>query len=232
MNEQMGKSGRFGIENDWYERLYDQFNADYFVELRTFIQRERMSHDVYPSPEHVFSALNATPFHETRIVILGQDPYHGPRQAHGLCFSVQPEVAIPPSLANIFTELERDIGVTRPTHGCLTKWAQQGVLLLNTTLTVRRGEPGSHHGKGWERFTDHIISLINQKEQSVAFVLWGNPARRKKVLVTNAHHSVIEAPHPSPLSAHRGFFGSRPFSTLNEFLTQHGYPPMEWALIE
>ena len=232
MNEQLGKSGRFGIENDWYERLYDQFNADYFAELRTFIQRERKNHAVYPSTENVFAALNTTPFHETRIVILGQDPYHGPRQAHGLCFSVQHDVAIPPSLVNIFTELEHDIGVTRPTHGCLTKWAQQGVLLLNTTLTVRRGEPGSHHGKGWERFTDHIISLVNQKEQPVAFVLWGNPARRKKILITSPHHRVIEAPHPSPLSAHRGFFGSRPFSALNEFLAQHGYPPMEWALVD
>jgi len=232
MNEQLGKSGRFGIENDWYERLYDQFNADYFAELRTFIQRERKSHDVYPLPEHVFAALNATPFHETRIVILGQDPYHGAGQAHGLCFSVQRDVAIPPSLANIFTELEHDIGVTRPSHGCLTTWAQQGVLLLNTTLTVRRGEPGSHHGKGWERFTDHIISLVNEKEQPVAFVLWGNPARKKKTLVTGPHHRVIEAPHPSPLSAHRGFFGSRPFSALDEFLAQHGYPPMEWALAD
>ena len=232
MNEEYGKSERFGIENDWYERLHDQFTADYFAELRTFIQRERKSHEVFPSPDNVFAALNATSFDKTRIVILGQDPYHGPRQAHGLCFSVQHDVAIPPSLANIFNELEHDIGVTRPTHGCLTKWAQQGVLLLNTTLTVRRGEPGSHHSRGWERFTDQIISLVNAKEQPVAFVLWGSPARKKKALITGPHHRIIEAPHPSPLSAHRGFFGSRPFSQLSDFLAQHGYPPVEWDLTD
>lgn len=232
MNEQMGKSGRFGIENDWYERLYDEFTAEYFVQLRTFVQQERQSHEVFPSPDNVFSALNATSCVDTRIVVLGQDPYHGPGQAHGLCFSVQRDVAIPPSLANIFTELEHDIGMTKPTHGCLTKWAQQGVLLLNATLTVRRGEPGSHHAKGWERFTDQIISLVNAKDSPVAFVLWGNPARRKKALITGPHHLIIEAPHPSPLSAHRGFFGSRPFSQLNDFLAQHGHPAIDWSLTD
>jgi len=232
MNEEYGKSGRFGIENDWYERLYDEFTAEYFVQLLTFVQQERHSHEVFPSPDNVFAALNATSCVDTRVVILGQDPYHGPGQAHGLCFSVQHDVAIPPSLANIFTELEHDIGITKPTHGCLTKWAQQGVLLLNTILTVRRGEPGSHHAKGWERFTDQIISLVNAKDSPVAFVLWGNPARRKKALITGSHHLIIEAPHPSPLSAHRGFFGSQPFTKLNEFLAQHGYPAIDWSLAE
>jgi uracil-DNA glycosylase len=194
------------------------------------VHNERLDHEVYPTPENVFAALNATTFNDTRVVVLGQDPYHGPGQAHGLCFSVQRNIAIPPSLANIFTELEDDIGVSRPTRGCLTQWAQQGVLLLNTTLTVRRSEPGSHRGKGWERFTDQIISLLDAKPEPVAFVLWGNHARRKKILIASPQHIVIEAPHPSPLSAHRGFFGSRPFSALNTFLTEHGYPAISWNL--
>jgi uracil-DNA glycosylase len=218
------------MENDWYERLQDHLTADYFNHLQTFVHNERLDHEVYPTPENVFAALNATTFNDTRVVVLGQDPYHGPGQAHGLCFSVQRNIAIPPSLANIFTELEDDIGVSRPTHGCLTQWAQQGVLLLNTTLTVRRGEPGSHRGKGWERFTDQIISLLDAKPEPVAFVLWGNHARRKKILIASPQHIVIEAPHPSPLSAHRGFFGSRPFSALNTFLTEHGYPAISWNL--
>jgi uracil-DNA glycosylase len=218
------------MENDWYERLQDHLTADYFNHLQTFVHNERLDHEVYPTPENVFAALNATTFNDTRVVVLGQDPYHGPGQAHGLCFSVQRNIAIPPSLANIFTELEDDIGVSRPTHGCLTQWAQQGVLLLNTTLTVRRSEPGSHRGKGWERFTDQIISLLDAKPEPVAFVLWGNHARRKKILIASPQHIVIEAPHPSPLSAHRGFFGSRPFSALNTFLTEHGYPAISWNL--
>jgi uracil-DNA glycosylase len=218
------------MENDWYERLQDHLTADYFNHLQTFVHNERLDHEVYPTPENVFAALNATTFNDTRVVVLGQDPYHGPGQAHGLCFSVQRNIAIPPSLANIFTELEDDIGVSRPTRGCLTQWAQQGVLLLNTTLTVRRSEPGSHRGKGWERFTDQIISLLDAKPEPVAFVLWGNHARRKKILIASPQHIVIEAPHPSPLSAHRGFFGSRPFSALNTFLTEHGYPAISWNL--
>jgi uracil-DNA glycosylase len=230
MAEKTSDSKRFGIENDWYERLSDEFSAEYFGELREFVRNERQHHDVYPAPHNVFAALNATAFSDVRVVILGQDPYHGPGQAHGLCFSVQRGVPVPPSLANIFTELHNDLDIPRPTHGCLTSWAQQGVLLLNTTLTVRRGEAGSHQGKGWERFTDHIISMINDTPQPVAFVLWGAPARRKTSLVTSPLHTVIEAPHPSPLSAHRGFFDSRPFSAINNFMIRHGYPSISWSL--
>jgi uracil-DNA glycosylase len=229
MNQKLGHSAQFGIENNWFERLSDQFTAEYFVDLQTFVEEERRLHAVFPVPQDVFAAFNMTTFDWTRVVILGQDPYHGPGQAHGLCFSVQQDVTIPPSLANIFTELENDVGVRRPRHGCLTHWAQQGVLLLNSTLTVRQGEPGSHHGKGWERFTDAVISLVNAKQDPVIFVLWGNPARQKKSLIASPWHTIIEAPHPSPLSAHRGFFGSRPFSAINDFLIRHGYPPVEWS---
>lgn len=230
MNPKLGHSAQFGIENNWFECLSDQFTAEYFADLQTFVEEERQLHAVFPVPQDVFAAFNMTTFDSTRVVILSQDPYHGPGQAHGLCFSVQQDVTIPPSLANIFTELENDVGVRRPRDGCLTHWAQQGVLLLNSTLTVRQGEPGSHHGKGWERFTDAVISLVNAKQDPVIFVLWGNPARQKKSLITSPWHTIIEAPHPSPLSAHRGFFGSRPFSAINDFLIRHGYPPVEWAL--
>jgi uracil-DNA glycosylase len=226
----LGNSGRYGIRNDWYERLSDQFDAPYFVELREFIQSERSKFEIYPPEIDVFSALNETSYADTRVVILGQDPYHGPGQAHGLCFSVQRDVAVPPSLANIFVELENDLGIPRSPHGCLLHWAQQGVLLLNTTLTVRRGEAGSHHAKGWERFTDHIISLVNDKPEPVVFVLWGNPARRKKALIAQERHVIIEAPHPSPLSAHRGFFGSRPFSAINTALAQQGLAVISWDI--
>lgn len=229
MSTKSSNNTQFDVTNDWLERLIDQTRLEYFTDLCAYVEEERQHHNVYPAPHNVFAALQETAFSDTRIVVLGQDPYHGKNQAHGLCFSVQHDVATPPSLANIFTELENDLGVTRPTHGCLTHWAQQGVLLLNTTLTVRDGEPGSHHGKGWERFTDHIISLLNDRPEPVAFVLWGNPARRKKALITTPHHTIIEAPHPSPLSAHRGFFGSRPFSALNHFLANNGYPKMSWV---
>ena len=226
----LGNTGQYNIRNDWYERLSDQFDAPYFVELQEFIKAERNKYEIYPSEIDVFAALHETSYADTRVVILGQDPYHGPGQAHGLCFSVQRDVAVPPSLANIFVELENDLGIPRSTHGCLLHWAQQGVLLLNTTLTVRRGEANSHHAKGWERFTDHIISLVNDKSEPVIFVLWGNPARRKKALITQERHVIIEAPHPSPLSAHRGFFGSRPFSAINAALTQQGFAAISWDL--
>ena len=226
----MGNLQRHGIRNDWYERLSDQFEADYFQQLQNFLTTERQHFEIYPREEDVFAALNATPFHDVRVVILGQDPYHGPGQAHGLSFSVPHGVTTPPSLTNIFVELQNDLGISSPSHGCLLDWTQQGVLLLNTTLTVRRGHAGSHHGHGWERFTDHIISLINDKPESVVFVLWGNPARRKKALITAARHVIIEAPHPSPLSAHRGFFGSRPFSMINKSLIENGFSPILWDL--
>jgi uracil-DNA glycosylase len=226
----MGDLEPFSIENDWYELLYDDLHAGYFTQLMNFIDDEKSMYEVFPRAEDVFAALNETALVNTRVVILGQDPYHAPGQAHGFCFSVRKGVAIPPSLANIFTELQHDVDVPSPTHGCLTSWAQQGVLLLNTTLTVRRGEPGSHFGKGWERLTDRVISLVNSKDDPVVFVLWGTRARAKKNLVTNPLHLVLEAPHPSPLSAYRGFFGSQPFSQTNDFLVRKGFSPISWSL--
>lgn len=228
----MGNHSVWSAQNDWYASLSDQFNAEYFAQLMTFVTHERSLYDVYPNTDDVFAALNETSYHDTRVVILGQDPYHGPKQAHGLSFSVPRNVTMPPSLTNIFIELENDLGIKRSTHGCLLQWAHQGVLLLNTTLTVRSGHAGSHQGKGWERFTDRIISIINDKSDPVIFVLWGNPARRKKSLITSPHHVIIEAPHPSPLSAHRGFFGSRPFSKINKALVEHGFPEITWELTD
>ena len=184
---------------------------------------------MYPAHDDVFAALHHTSYASTRVVILGQDPYHGPGQAHGLCFSVQREVALPPSLVNIFKELQADLGIPVPSHGNLSAWAQRGVLLLNTTLTVRAGAAGSHQGKGWEVFTDQVIRAVNDKP-FVVFVLWGAHARKKKTLIDTARHAVIEAPHPSPLSAHQGFFGSRPFSQINAALAAAGLPRMEWNL--
>jgi len=226
----MGNFERFGLQNEWYDRLRDHIDSEYFTQLQIFIELERRHHEVFPAAPDVFTALNETSWSDTRVVILGQDPYHGLGQAHGLCFSVQHGAPIPPSLANIFKELEHDLGITSPNHGCLIHWAQQGVLLLNTTLTVRRGEPNSHEGKGWEKFTDHIISLVNAKDHPVAFVLWGARAQAKKTLIRGTHHLVIEAPHPSPLSAYRGFFGSRPFSRINDFLIANDLPPISWDL--
>jgi uracil-DNA glycosylase len=185
---------------------------------------------VFPPEEKVFTALNASPFEDTKVVILGQDPYHGAGQADGLAFSVSRNTALPPSLRNIFKELQDDIGVDIPTHGDLSAWARQGVLLLNTTLTVRKGEAGSHHGRGWETLTDAMISALNKKADPVVFLLWGTYARKKKTLVTRPHHVVIEGVHPSPLSAYRGFFGSQPFSRVNAALEQSGHSPINWEI--
>ena len=194
------------------------------------LARERFEHDVYPIADNIFAAFNLTPYEELRVVLLGQDPYHGAGQAHGLSFSVQHGVAIPPSLRNIFTELKTDLEINSASHGDLTHWAEQGVLLLNTTLTVRAGEPGSHVGFGWETFTDAAIRLINEKTDSVIFVLWGAHAQKKKSLVTMPQHIVLESPHPSPLSAYRGFFGSKPFSKINTILLKNNQPPIDWSL--
>jgi uracil-DNA glycosylase len=185
---------------------------------------------VYPPPEDVFAALHLTPYAATRVLILGQDPYHGPRQAQGLCFSVRPGVRIPPSLVNIHKEMETDLGLPPPGHGNLEAWARQGVLLLNTTLTVRAGEAASHQGHGWETFTDEVIRTVAAKEQPVVFILWGSHARRKKAFVDTSRHTIVESAHPSPLSAHNGFFGSRPFSRTNEALAAAGLAPIDWAL--
>ena len=217
-------------KTDWNPLLRDEFGKDYWRPLMTFVATERQNHQVYPPHEEVFAALHLTPYRDVKVVILGQDPYHGPGQAHGLCFSVRPGVEKPPSLANILIELESDLGHPAPNHGSLEAWARQGVLLLNTTLTVRARQAASHQGQGWEIFTDQVIGAVNAKPELVVFVLWGAAARRKTALIDVDRHFVIESPHPSPLSAHRGFFGSRPFSRANEALVAAGRDPVDWRL--
>jgi uracil-DNA glycosylase len=215
---------------DWNPLLRDELEQPYWAELRRFVDEERRRGPVYPPASLEFAALHLTSYASTRVVILGQDPYHGAGQAHGLCFSVQPPTPPPPSLNNIFVELEADLGVSRPAHGDLTAWARQGVLLLNTCLTVRAGQAGSHHGKGWETFTDAVLRVVNGKPHPVVFVLWGAQARKKRSLVDTTRHVVIESAHPSPLSAHNGFLGSRPFSRINAALIEHGLDPIDWRL--
>jgi uracil-DNA glycosylase len=215
---------------DWNPILRGEFAKPYWPQLQAFVAAERQHHAVYPPPEEVFAALHLTPYAATRVLILGQDPYHGPRQAHGLCFSVRRGVAVPPSLANIHQELAADLGVPPPDHGNLEAWAVQGVLLLNTTLTVRAGRAASHAGKGWETFTDEVIRQVSAKPHPVVFILWGSHARKKKALIDTARHTIIESAHPSPLSAHQGFFGSRPFSRTNAALIAAGLDPIDWRL--
>jgi uracil-DNA glycosylase len=215
---------------DWNPILRGEFDKAYWRELQDFVTAERGRGAVYPAPEDVFAALHLTPYALTRVLILGQDPYHGPRQAHGLCFSVPAGTAIPPSLVNIHRELADDLGIAVPDHGNLEAWARQGVLLLNATLTVRAGQAGSHQNKGWETFTDEVIAAVDAKPEHVVFILWGSYARRKRALIDAARHTVIESPHPSPLSAHNGFFGSRPFSRTNAALVAHGQQPIDWTL--
>lgn len=213
----------------WMTALQDEMAKPYFRELTAFVDQERACSTVYPAEADVYAALKLTPLENVRVVILGQDPYHGPRQAHGLCFSVQRGVVVPPSLRNIFQELRDDLGVPLPKHGNLEHWARQGVLLLNATLTVRAGEAGSHQKRGWETFTDRIIEILGERDERLVFVLWGAYARSKKRLI-DSRHMVIESAHPSPLSAHNGFFGSRPFSKINAALTSFGSSPIEWSL--
>jgi uracil-DNA glycosylase len=222
--------GRHGVVTDWNPILREELAQPYWSTLQSFVADERRHHTVYPLHDQVFSALHLTPYADTRVLILGQDPYHGPRQAHGLCFSVQRGVRIPPSLANIHRELHDDLGIAPPAHGNLEAWARQGVLLLNTTLTVRAGQAGSHQGHGWETFTDQVIRAVDAKSTRVVFVLWGSSARRKRTLVDMDRHVVIESAHPSPLSAHQGFFGSRPFSRANAALEAAGLEPIDWRL--
>jgi uracil-DNA glycosylase len=217
-------------KTDWNPILREELQKPYWDDLQRFVADERARATVYPPPEDVFAALHLTPFAEVKVLILGQDPYHGPRQAHGLCFSVRPGVAPPPSLTNIFKELQSDLGIAPPDHGSLEHWATQGVLLLNAVLTVRAHQANSHQGKGWEHFTDEIIRRVDAKPETVVFLLWGAYARRKKALITNRHHVVIESAHPSPLSAHNGFFGSRPFSRANDALTAAGRAPVDWRI--
>jgi uracil-DNA glycosylase len=217
------------VPTDWNPLLKDQWDLPYWQDLQAFLTTERAAHNVYPPESEVFAALHLTPYESTRVVILGQDPYHGPGQAHGLCFSVNPGVRIPPSLTNIFKELKSDLGIPAAPHGDLRAWARQGVLLLNTTLTVRAGAAGSHQKKGWELFTDRVIEVVNERPTQVVFLLWGAAARRKASMIHPRHH-IIESAHPSPLSAHNGFFGSRPFSRTNDVLTASGQAPIKWAL--
>ena len=218
------------FNNDWDEVLKNEVRADYFNNIIAFLNREYREHICYPKPENVFNALRTTPYSKVKAVILGQDPYHNPGQAHGLCFSVMDGVEPPPSLKNIFQELHDDIGFEVPESGNLTRWAQSGVLLLNTILSVRQNQPMSHSEIGWQRFTDAVIAALNEREEPMVFLLWGSPARRKKELITNKKHLVLEAPHPSPLSSYRGFFGCRHFSKANDFLIKSGNTPIDWSL--
>ena len=218
------------ISNDWLEPLKGEFSKPYYAQLYRKVNEEYRSQRVFPPAEDLFNAFSYTPLHQVKAVILGQDPYHGEGQAHGLAFSVKPGVDIPPSLVNIYQELHDDLGCRIPNHGCLTKWAQQGVLLLNTVLTVRAHQAYSHRGIGWEEFTDAAIRGLNDQDRPIVFFLWGRPAQAKKAMLTNPNHLVLMAPHPSPLSAYRGFFGSRPFSKANRFLEEHGERPIDWQL--
>lgn len=218
------------LGNDWTNILKDEFAKPYYMLLREFLRAEYTKHTVYPKMENIFNALRYTSFADTKVVIIGQDPYHGEGQAHGLCFSVQKGIEPPPSLKNMFKELESDVGFKYTGHGELTKWAKQGVLMLNNVLTVREHTPNSHKGKGWEKFTDRVISELNNKETPVVFLLWGANAKTKAQLITNPIHKKLEAPHPSPLSAYSGFFGCRHFSKTNEILIDANLTPIDWQL--
>ncbi len=218
------------ISNDWLEPLSAEFKKPYYARLYKTVKEEYNTRQIFPEAKDIFSAFELTPFHQVKVVILGQDPYHNVGQAHGLCFSVKPGVEIPPSLVNIYQELHDDLGCYIPDNGYLTKWAKQGVLLLNTVLTVRAHAANSHRGIGWEEFTDAAIKALDELDQPMVFILWGRPAQNKKAMLHNPKHLILEAPHPSPLSAHRGFFGSRPFSKTNEFLKAHGIEPIDWQI--
>jgi uracil-DNA glycosylase len=216
--------------NDWEPILADEFNKPYYISLRQFLVNEYKTRVIYPDKNDIFSALRLSSYANTKVVILGQDPYHGPGQAHGLSFSVKPGVKTPPSLQNMYQELQTDLGCDIPNNGYLVKWAEQGVLLLNTVLTVRAESPNSHKGKGWELFTDRVIQALNEREQPVVFLLWGSHAGNKKSLIDADRHRIIRSPHPSPLSAYRGFFGSRPFSRTNQHLLELGSQPIDWQI--
>ncbi|MDR7871114.1 MAG: uracil-DNA glycosylase [Tissierellaceae bacterium] len=218
------------FHNDWEELLKPEMNKEYYQKLRTFLINEYKTKTIYPDMNNIFSALNLTSYKDTKVVILGQDPYHGPNQSHGLAFSVSPGVRIPPSLRNIYKELNSDLGCYIPNNGYLMKWADQGVLLLNASLTVIANNANSHNKIGWEIFTDHIIELLNERESPVIFILWGNNAKSKEKLITNDRHFLIKSVHPSPLAASRGFFGSKPFSKANHILNSIGKTPIDWQI--
>ena len=218
------------IGNSWDEILKDEFEKTYYLQLRDFLKEEYEQHIIYPPQEDVFNALKYSSYEDTKVVILGQDPYHEPNQAHGLCFSVNKGVRIPPSLINIYKELEEDLGIKPPAHGYLANWAKQGVLLLNTSLTVRKGQANSHKGKGWEQFTDHIVEILNKRERPLVFILWGSNAKSKQQIITNKDHFILMGAHPSPFSAWNGFFGGGYFSKTNRFLEITGQEPIDWRL--
>ncbi|MFQ6879258.1 MAG: uracil-DNA glycosylase [Oscillospiraceae bacterium] len=218
------------ISNDWLQPLQKEFKKTYYRKLYDTVKREYSTYQVFPPADDIFNAFHLTPLSEVKVVILGQDPYHNVNQAHGLCFSVQPTVEIPPSLENIYKELHDDLGCKIPNNGYLVKWAKQGVLLLNTVLTVRAHQANSHQNIGWEQFTDAVIEILDQQDRPMVFLLWGKPAQRKKAMLHNPNHLILEAPHPSPLSAYRGFFGCRHFSKTNQFLEEHGLTPIDWQI--
>lgn len=219
------------LEPSWKARVGDWFEREDMRQLSAFLrQRKAAGAAIYPPGKDIFAAFDATPFDAVKVVILGQDPYHGPGQAHGLCFSVQPGVPVPPSLDNIYKELARDAGFVRPDHGCLLPWAHQGVLLLNSVLTVEAGQAGSHQGKGWEGFTDHVVEVLNREREHLVFLLWGSYAQKKGAVIDPRRHRVLKAPHPSPLSAHRGFLGCGHFSAAGEYLARNGQRPIDWNL--
>ena len=218
------------IQNDWLAPLKPEFSKPYYAELFKFVKNEYATRQIFPPADDIFNAFHLTPLHEVKVVILGQDPYHTDGQAHGLCFSVKPDVDIPPSLVNIYQELHDDLGCYIPNNGYLTKWAKQGVLMLNTVLTVRAHQANSHRGMGWEQFTDAAIRILNEQDRPIVFILWGSPAQKKAQMLNNPKHLILKAPHPSPLSAYRGFFGSRPFSQTNEFLVKNGLEPIDWQI--
>ena len=219
------------LEKSWLSHLEGEFEQPYMQKLRDFLlTRKQHQAVIYPPGKLIFNALNSTPFDQVRVVILGQDPYHGPGPAHGLCFSVLPGVRTPPSLANIYRDIESDLGMTLPDHGSLQSWADQGVLLLNAVLTVERGQAGSHQGKGWEIFTDAVVQKLNDKREGLVFMLWGSYAQKKGSVIDRRKHLVLKAPHPSPLSAHRGFLGCRHFSKANDYLQEHGQQPIDWSV--
>ena len=218
------------ITNDWLNVIGSEFHETYYTDLYKYVRYEYNNYLVFPKADDIFNAFHLTPLEQVKVVIIGQDPYHNDNQAHGLCFSVKPEVEVPPSLVNIYKELQDDLGCKIPNNGYLVKWAEQGVLLLNTVLTVRAHQANSHQGKGWERFTDAVIKAVNEQDRPIVFILWGRPAQMKKAMLNNPRHLILEAPHPSPLSAYRGFFGSRPFSKTNRFLEEQGLESIDWQI--
>lgn len=227
----MKEADQIKMEASWKNQLMSEFEKDYMKNLKQFLKQEQSKKKtIYPKGPEYFAAFNHTPFEKVKVIILGQDPYHGPKQAHGLCFSVRPGVKIPPSLQNIYKEMRTDLGIEQPQHGYLTKWADQGVLLLNATLTVEAGKAGSHQKKGWEEFTDQAIHRLNEQREGLVFMLWGSYAQKKGEFIDRKKHLVLTAPHPSPLSARRGFFGSRHFSKANEYLKAQGQEPIDWQL--